>query len=123
MKDKKLFSLKETRLYVALAMLVQSFTFFIMFIILCVKKKSIAAAFLAVSAMEGGTAAYLLYQLKEETCAELDTIQAGLEDSEDIEFDADKIAADLAHGQDDEEHTAPAAAVPTEEQVSEDEFN
>ena len=30
---KKLFSLKETRLYIALSLLVQSFAFFIMFII------------------------------------------------------------------------------------------
>ena len=53
----KKFSLKNSRPYVALALLIQSFTFFIMFIILCVKKKSIAAAFLAVAAMEGAARA------------------------------------------------------------------
>ena len=58
--------LKKSRLSVSIALLVQSFTLFILFLILCVKKKSIAAAFLAVSAMEGVAGGYLLREAKEE---------------------------------------------------------
>ncbi len=118
---KKRFSLKETRLFVALALLVQSISFFIMFIILCVKKKSVAAAFLAVSAMSGSTAGYLLYQIKEETDAEFDATKEALENDEFLDFDESRIMADLAHGVDDEEFEE-TPAVPCEEQVSEDEF-
>ena len=102
------FSIKETRLYIALTLLIQSFAFFIMFIILCAKKKSIAAAFLAVSAAEGATGAYLLYQCKED---------AGLD------IDEAMLCADLASGLDEEDyvpmHKRP---IPREEQVSEEEF-
>ena len=118
---KKRFALKETRLFVALALVVQSISFFIMFIILCAKKKSIAAAFLAVSAMGGSTAGYLLWQLKAETDAEFDAAKTALENDEFIEFDEARIAADLAHGTVGEEEDA--CVIPCEEHVSEDEFN
>jgi hypothetical protein len=118
---KKRFAWKETRLFVALALVVQSISFFIMFIILCAKKKSIAAAFLAVSAMGGSTAGYLLWQLKEETDAEFDAAKEALENDEYIEFDETRIAADLAHGTVDEEEDADV--IPCEETVSEEEFN
>ena len=113
---KKRFSLKQTRLFVALALAVQSISFFFMFIILCAKKKSISAAFLAVSAMTGSTAGYLLWQLKEENDAEFD---AEL-DEEFLDFDAARVAEDLAHGTEDEEEDADF--IPCEENVSEDEF-
>ena len=112
---KKLLSLKETRLYIALALAVQSFAFFIMFIILCAKKKSIAGAFLAVSAMEGGTAAYLLAGMREEVGDEYDAVQDALETEEDG-FDFADI--DL-----DEEDDKERPAVPCEETVSEEEFD
>lgn len=118
---KKRFSLKETRLFIALTLLVQSVSFFIMFIILCAKKKSIAAAFLAVSAMGGSTAGYLLWQLKEETDAEFDAAKEALENDEFLDFDEDRIAADLAHGTASEQEDANA--IPCEENVSEEEFN
>ena len=117
---KKLFSLKETRLYIALALLVQAFAFFIMFIILCAKKKSIAGAFLAVSAMEGGTAALLLAQMREEVGDEYDAVEDALDEEE---FDPADILADLNYGDDDDEPAAPAREIPREESVSEDEFN
>ncbi len=113
----KRFSLKNTRLYVALTLAIQSFTFFIMFIILCAKKKSIAAAFLAVSAMEGGTAAYLLYQLREEMRDGLDAAREGLENAEleledgDLEFDEREDGV-----------PEPTPVIPREEHVSEEEF-
>ena len=118
---KKRFSLKQTRLFVALALAVQSISFFFMFIILCAKKKSISAAFLAVSAMTGSTAGYLLWQLKEETDREFDAAKEALENDEFLEFDEARIAADLAHGTVDEEEDTEA--IPCEENVSEEEFN
>ena len=117
---KKLLSLKETRLYIALALAVQSFAFFIMFIILCAKKKSIAGAFLAVSAMEGGTAAYLLAGMREEVGDEYDAVQDALE-TEEEDFDPASILGDLTFDEDDED--APRPTVPCEETVSEEEFN
>ena len=112
--SRKPFSFKETRLYVALALAIQSFTFFIMFIILCAKKKSIAAAFLAVSAMSGGTSGYLLYQLHEETRAGLDAAGEALAD-EDLDFDPSRLAED-------EGEPITPAPIPREEHVSEEEF-
>ena len=119
----KKFSLKDSRPYVALALLVQSFSFFIMFIILCVKKKSIALAFLAVSAMEGVTGAYLLRELKAEADAEFDPALA-LDNDEDFGVDDAALSAEL-NGHWGEEVAAPHMSVhdiPYEEDVSEEEF-
>lgn len=114
---KSLFSLKNTRLYIALALAIQSFTFFVMFIILCAKKKSIAAAFLAVSAMGGGTSAYLLYQIREEMRDGLDAAREGLENAE---LDLDD--GDLAYDGYEEGEAEPTPVIPREEHVSEEEF-
>lgn len=114
---KKLLTIRQTRLYAAVALSVQSFAFFILFLILCAKKKSISAAFLAVSAMGGGAAAYLFYQLKEENDA-IDAAQAALYDAELDEID---VAANLAYGTD-EEDTPARRQIPREETVSEEEF-
>ena len=118
---KKLFSLKETRLYIALALAVQSFAFFIMFIILCAKKKSIAGAFLAVSAMEGGTAAYLLAGMREEVGDEYDAVQDALDAEDEVVFDTDAILEEMELDEEEggEEERKP---VPCEEEVSEEEF-
>ena len=61
--------LKKTRLYVAIALVVQAVSFAAMFIILCAKKKSIAYAFLALAALEGAAGAYLLKEIKDEARA------------------------------------------------------
>ena len=90
---------KKSRLYVAIALLVQSFAFFIMFIILCAKKKSISAAFLAVSLMGGAAGGYLLYQEKLDWDEEMN-FDALLDDEE---FDDAIMDYDLRHGKDDEE--------------------
>ncbi|MBQ7172134.1 MAG: hypothetical protein IJR89_07650 [Clostridia bacterium] len=58
--------MKKTRLYVGIALLVQAFSFVIMFIILAAKKKSLAAAFLAVAAMEGAAGGYLVWQHRQD---------------------------------------------------------
>ena len=117
MKKMKLLTIRQTRLYAAIALTLQSFTFFILFLILCAKKKSISAAFLAVSAMQGGAAAFLFYQLKEESEA-IDAAQAALCESE---LDETAVAADLAYGADGE--AAPVRRqIPREESVCEEEF-
>ncbi len=90
---------KKSRLYVAIALLVQSFAFLIMFIILCAKKKSISAAFLAVAAMGGAAGAYLLYQEKLEW-DEAMKLDGTLDDEE---FDESILDYDLRHGKDDDE--------------------
>ena len=90
---------KKSRLYVAIALLVQSFAFLIMFIILCAKKKSISAAFLAVSAMGGAAGAYLLYQEKLEWDEGMN-LDGTLDDEE---FDESILDYDLRHGKDDDE--------------------
>ena len=58
--------MKKTRLYVGITLIVQAISFVFMFILLCAKKKSIAAAFLAVATMEGCAGAYLLWQYKQD---------------------------------------------------------
>ena len=91
---------KKSRLYVAIALLVQSFAFLIMFIILCAKKKSISAAFLAVSAMSGAAGAYLMYQEKQEWDAGM-AMDGSLDDEEG--FEEGLLDYDLRHGKDDDE--------------------
>jgi hypothetical protein len=70
-----------------------------MFIILCAKKKSISAAFLAVSAMGAVTGSYLLYEEK----LEWDENMHFEEILDDEDFDETLVDCDLNHGKDDEE--------------------
>ncbi len=58
--------LRKSRLFVGITLVVQAISFLCLFFILMAKKKSIAGAFLALSAAEGAAGTYLLYQLKEE---------------------------------------------------------
>ena len=113
--------LKKSRFFVAIALLVQSFTSFIMFIILCAKKKSISAAFLAVSAMGAAAGAYLLYQEKQDWDAEMN-FEDYFEDS-DVELDDSILDSDLRHGKDDDEmYEEVVVTIPKEDNVSEEEF-
>ena len=118
--------LKRSRLFVSLALLVQSFTLFILFIILCVKKKSIAAAFLAVSAMEGVAGAYLFHEAKEEfeenDFDPSDYLDEDLFPEEEFELDDDMLKTNLSHGRE-EHHTAPKhREIHLDDTVTEDEF-
>lgn len=117
---------KKTRLTLSLALLVQSFTLFVLFIILCVKKRSIAAAFLAVSAMEGVAGAYLFAQAKEELEDNDFDPSDYLDDdpfpTEEIEIDDGMVADDLAHGTDDNAKAPERGAIPLDDDASEDEF-
>ena len=103
--------MKKTRLYVGITLIVQAISFVFMFILLCAKKKSIAAAFLAVAAMEGCAGGYLLWQYKQD----LNEIDEGFGTDffgdEEFDFDEDDFSADL-YG---EEEETPAEADASEE--------
>ena len=87
---------KKIRLYVGIALVIQAFSFFVMFIILCVKKKSIAAAFLAVAAMEGAVGGYLIYQEKKAKKLSYGGIDdEGLFDNNSFDFDDSMINSDI----------------------------
>ncbi len=117
---------KKTRLTLSLALMVQSFTLFVLFLILCVKKKSIAAAFLAVAAMEGAAGAYLFAQAREEIEENdfdpSDYLDEDLFPAEELELDDEMLADDLAHGTDDAATAPERRAIPLDDDASEDEF-
>lgn len=80
--------LKNSKFAVAVTMLAQSVIFFVLFIVTCIKKKSIAGAFLALSAVEGAAGLSLLNCFKKEVAAtvvdmgeELDVDDAAINDS------------------------------------------
>ena len=111
--------IKKTRLYVGISLIVQAFSFLIMFLILCTKKKSIAAAFLAVAAMEGACGAYLLYQEKSDRAlddADFDSSDFFAED--DFNFDDSMINADV-YGQ---SEGAIDNDIPTDDEATEADF-
>ena len=87
--------IKKTRLYVGIALIVQAISSLIMFLILCTKKKSVAAAFLAVAAMEGACGAYLLYQEKADLKAEEEFDPSVYFGDDDFDFDDSMINADV----------------------------
>ncbi len=58
--------LRKSRLITAVALLVQALTFFILFLLQAAKRRSLAQAFLAVSAFEAVGGGYLFWQLCEE---------------------------------------------------------
>ena len=118
--------LKKSRLAVSIALLVQSFTLFVLFLILCVKKKSIAAAFLAVSTMEGVAGAYLLREaaeeLEENDFDPSDYLDEDLFPEEEFSLDDEMLKSDLAHGRE-EHHTTPKRPeIRLDDTVTEDEF-
>ena len=118
--------LKKSRLAAAIALLVQSFTLFVLFLILCAKKKSIAAAFLAVSTMEGVAGAYLLREateeLEENDFDPSDYLDEDLFPEEEFALDDEMLKSDLAHGRE-EHHTAPKRPeIRLDDTVTEDEF-
>lgn len=117
---------KKSRLVLSVSLLVQSFTLFILFLILCVKKKSIAAAFLAVSVMEGAAGTYLLHQAREELVDDdfdpSDYLDEDFFDSAELDLDEEMLSSDLAHGTDDHATAPDRAEIPLDENVSEDEF-
>jgi hypothetical protein len=53
---------KNTKFYVAVALIAQSIASLVAFIVLAAKKKCISAAFLAISGVSGAAGAYLMYE-------------------------------------------------------------
>ncbi len=120
--------LKKSKLMVSIAMLVQSFTLFVLFLILCVKKKSIAAACLAVSAMEGATGAYLFFQAKEELEKNdfdpsdyLDDDLYSEEEEEPLDLNESSLNAELYRDADEPEEPVKKE-IPLDDNASEEEF-
>ena len=115
--------LKRSKLMLSVSLLVQSFTLFILFLFLCVKKKSIAAAFLAVSAMEGAAGAYLFHQVKEELEEnDFDPSDYLDEDffAEELDINDEMLRHEFSHR---EEGEAPAdRSIPLDEDAAEEEF-
>lgn len=104
--------MKKTRLYVGITLIVQAISFVFMFILLCAKKKSIAAAFLAVAAMEGCAGGYLLWQYKQDMNELDDGFGRDFFGDEEFDFDEDDMTADL-FGDDD---------IPVDTEASEEDF-
>ena len=119
--------LKKSKLMLSVALLVQSFTPFVLFLILCVKKRSIAAAFLGVAAMEGATGAYLFHQAKEELEENdfdpSDYLDEDLFEDGELDLDEEMLSSDLAHGTDDDGAAPTRTEIPLDENASEDDFN
>ena len=121
--------LKKSKLMVSIAMLVQSFTLFILFLILCVKKRSIAAACLAVSAMEGATGAYLFFQAKEELEKNDfdpsdyldDDLYPDGEEDEPLDLNESSLNAELYRDADEPEEPVKKE-IPLDDDASEEEF-
>ena len=59
---------KQTRLFAAVALLVNAFTSLVLFFIFLAKKKSIAGAFAAVALLTGAAGGYLLFEDKVAGC-------------------------------------------------------
>ena len=96
--------LKNTKFYVALALIAQAVASLVAFIVLAVKKKAMSAAFLAVGGVSGVAGAYLMAQCVEEeqdfeeycdgdceNCEELEECEA-LEAAEEAEEVAEEVA-------------------------------
>jgi hypothetical protein len=88
--------LKKSRFVVAVTLLVQSLTFFVLFCVLWGKKKSLAGAFLSVAAMGGATGAYLIMQMKKEIA------ETSVEFDDDFEVDEVAFRSDLDRMDDEE---------------------
>lgn len=91
--------LKKMKLPAAVALFVQSITFFVLFLVLWAKKKSLAGAFLAVSAMGGVACGCLVAQMRKEIAA------TTVEFDDEFDMDEAELKADLSG---DEEEEAPA---------------
>lgn len=67
--------MKRTRLFVSIALFVQAITLFFLFILQATRRRSLAQAFLAVSAFAATGGAYLLWQEREEARIEKENLR------------------------------------------------
>ena len=82
--------LKKLKLPVAVALFVQSVTFFVLFLVLWAKKRSLAGAFLAVSAMGGLACGCLVAEMRREIAA------TTVEFDDEFDMDESELKADLS---------------------------
>ena len=87
---------KKAKLPAAVALLVQSVTFFALFLVLWAKKKSLASTFLAVAAMGGALSGCLIWQMRKEIA------ETSVEFDDEFDVDEADLKADLDRFEDDE---------------------
>lgn len=88
--------LKKLKLPAAVALFVQSVTFFVLFLVLWSKKKSLAGTFLAVSAMGGLACGCLVAEMRKEIAA------TTVEFDDEFDMDEAELKADLSSDEDEE---------------------
>lgn len=88
--------LKKMKLPAAVALLVQSVTFFLLFLVLWAKKKSLAGAFLAVSALGGVACGCLIAEMRKEIAA------TTVEFEDDFDMDEAELKAALSGDEDED---------------------
>lgn len=81
--------LKKLKLPAAIALLVQSITFLVLFFVLWSKKKSLASTFLAISAVSGVACGCLIVQMRKEIAA------TTVEFDDEFDLDEAELKADL----------------------------
>lgn len=81
---------KKMKLPAAVALFVQSVTFFILFLVLWAKKKSLAGTFLAVSAMGGLACGCLIAEMRKEIA------ETSVEFDDELDLDEAELRADLS---------------------------
>ena len=81
---------KKIKLPLAISLMAQSVAFFVLFCILWGKKKSLSAAFLAVSAVSATSGAILIAQMKKEIA------ETAVEFDDDFEMDEAALKGALA---------------------------
>ena len=82
--------MKKLKLPAAVALFVQSVTFFVLFLVLWAKKRSLAGAFLAVSAMGGLACGCLVAEMRREIAA------TTVEFDDEFDMDEAELKADLS---------------------------
>ena len=82
--------LKKLKLPAAVALFVQAVTFFVLFLVLWAKKRSLAGAFLAVSAMGGLACGCLVAEMRREIAA------TTVEFDDECDMDESELKADLS---------------------------
>ena len=88
--------LKKLKLPAAVALFVQSVTFFVLFLVLWSKKKSLAGTFLAVSAMGGLACGCLVAEMRKEIAA------TTVEFDDEFDMDEAELKADLSSDEEEE---------------------
>lgn len=79
--------MKKTKVTVAVALLVQAVTLFVLFILQAARRRSLAQAFLAVSAFTAAGGGYLIWQTREEAREEKEALRLAREAEEGAPYE------------------------------------